>query len=65
MYLSIRKENQLVKHVEDLKSRLMDGENNRAIAVRQFVQMVQKLNGRCGIKACLLHSHSQHWDDYY
>ena len=52
MYLSIRKENQLVKHVEDLKSRLMDGENNSAMAVCQLVQMMQKFNGGGGIKAC-------------
>ena len=43
-YLSIREKHQFVEHVEYFQSRLVDGQDNCTIRVRQLVQMRQKLH---------------------
>ena len=40
----------MVKHVEDLQSRLVDGEDHCAIRLSQFVQMGQQIKWRSGIE---------------
>ena len=38
-HLSIREEDKSVEHVEDLKSRLVDGEDHRPVGVSQLVKV--------------------------
>lgn len=41
-----------MEHVEDLKTWLMDGEDNCAIGVCQLVQVRQELKGSSSIQSC-------------
>ncbi len=50
LYLSIREQHQFVEHVEYLEARLVDGEDDCAVRVCQFVQVREKLHGGGGIK---------------
>ena len=45
-----------MEHVEDLETWLMDGEDNRAIGVCQFVEVREKLHGRCGVQSYTMHN---------
>ena len=41
-----------MEHVEDLETWLMDGEDDCAVRVSQFVEVGEQLHGRGGIKSC-------------
>lgn len=51
-HLSITEQYKTVEHVEDLKTWLMDGQDDSAVGVCQLVQVGQELKGRGCIQPC-------------